>query len=159
MLVVFVTRDLKQKKRQNFPETRKHKNTHTLPQKKLMRYDTFWAFKWMALAKKSELILSHLLLPQHNINITFPPLLFANGCQLGSSELVISHCPLCLVKLSTKLMLLRLNPFLPSRWLSRWPRSMTWPWPSKRKGRVWPGRPGRWIWRLQPRNSPSGRGI
>ena len=37
-----------------------------------------------------------------NVNMTLSPLLLANGRQLGSSELVISHCPLCPVKLSTE---------------------------------------------------------
>ena len=36
------------------------------------------------------------------VNMTLSPSLLANGRQLGCSEPVISHCPLCPVKLSTK---------------------------------------------------------
>ena len=34
--------------------------------------------------------------------MTLAPSLLPNGRQLGSSELVISHCPLCPVKMSTE---------------------------------------------------------
>ena len=48
----------------------------------------------MALATRSELFLSYILLPQRTVNMTLPPSLITNGHQLGSSEYVISHCPL-----------------------------------------------------------------
>ena len=56
----------------------------------------------MALARRSELFLSYFLLFQHTINMTLSTSLNANGRQLGSSESVISHCPLGPVKLSTE---------------------------------------------------------
>ena len=60
---------------------------------------------WQVL--RAELFLSYILPPPRTVNMTLSPLLLANGRQLGSSELVISHCPLCLVKLSTEFCMLR----------------------------------------------------
>ena len=56
----------------------------------------------MALAKRSELFLSYVLLSPHIANRTISPSLLTNGRQLGCSEKVVSHCLLCPVKLSTE---------------------------------------------------------
>ena len=55
----------------------------------------------MALANRSKFF-SYFLLSPHIVNMTLSTSLVANGRQLGCSESVISHCPLCPVKLSTE---------------------------------------------------------
>ena len=52
--------------------------------------------------RRSELFLSYFLLSPHTVNMTLSTSLIADGFQLKCSEHVISHCPLCLVKLSTE---------------------------------------------------------
>ena len=52
--------------------------------------------------KKGWVVFVIFLLPPYTVNMTLSPSLNANGRQLGSSELVISHCLLCPVKLSTE---------------------------------------------------------
>ena len=82
-------------------KTHKHTNT-TTSTNWLLRYDRFWGFRWMAHPRRPKLFLSYILLPPHTVNMTLSPSLNSNGHQLGSSEYVISHCPLCPVKLSTE---------------------------------------------------------
>ena len=82
-------------------KTHKHTNT-TTSTNWLLRYDRFWGFRWIAHPRRPKLFLSYILLPQHTVNMTLSPSLNSNGHQLGSSEYVISHCPLCPVKLSTE---------------------------------------------------------
>ena len=61
----------------------------------LLRYDTFWGFRWMALARRYEIFLSYFFHSHHTANMTLSPSLFANEHQLGCLEQVISRCPLC----------------------------------------------------------------
>ena len=82
-------------------KTHKHTNT-TTSTNWLLRYDRFWGFRWIAHPRRPKLFLSYILLPPHTVNMTLSPSLNSNGHQLGSSEYVISHCPLCPVKLSTE---------------------------------------------------------
>ena len=64
----------------------------------------------MVLTKRYELFLSYFLLSPHTVNMTLSTSLIANGRQLGCSESVISHCPLCQVKLSREFCMAVLSP-------------------------------------------------
>ena len=54
----------------------------------------------MALARRSELFLSYMLLSQHTVNMTVSPSLLANGRHLGCSEK--GHIPLSAVPSKTE---------------------------------------------------------
>ena len=88
----------------NSQEPHRQINTHksSITTNQLLGYDMFWGFRWMALSRRSELFLSYFLLSLQTVNMTLSTSLIANGRQLGCSESVILHCPLCPVKLSTE---------------------------------------------------------
>ena len=87
-------------------KTYKHTNMHTLP---LQPTVGIWQVLWIQVDspyKKGLVVFVIFLLPPYTVNMTLSPSLLANGRQLGSSELVISHCPLCPVKRSTEFCML-----------------------------------------------------
>ena len=94
------------------PDTHKHKkHTHSL-----YHYNKLNVGIWLVLMiqvyclfKMGWVVYIIFLTPSHTVNMTFPPSLLANGCQPGSSELVISHCPLCPVKLSTEFFMVSIS--------------------------------------------------
>ena len=78
------------------------------------------------------------LLPPHTVNMTLSPLLLANGRQLGSSQQVISHCPLCPVKLSTELCMVQAQDGITS-WLPMSPSLTDKLVAYRRKSHIGPG--------------------
>ena len=47
----------------------------------------------MARSRETEFFCRHIFAPLQIVNMTLSPSLLANGRQIGSSELAISHCP------------------------------------------------------------------
>ena len=95
----------------NTLNTHKHTNTHEQTHTHtLHHYNQLNVGMWQVLRiqvdgpfKRGWVVFVIFLPPLQIVNMTSSPSLLTNGRQLESSELVISHCLMCPVKMSTEL--------------------------------------------------------